>query len=35
MTCPVIDACRDYADEINAEAGVWGGVDRSEQWGTP
>lgn len=28
MACPVRDACRDYADEIKASAGVWAGRDR-------
>lgn len=26
--CPVIRECRDYADEIDADYGVWGGVLR-------
>lgn len=30
-TCPIMAECRDWADEINAEFGIWGGTTESER----
>ena len=30
-TCPVVDACRDYALSIREPHGIWGGLNESER----
>ena len=32
-TCPLIDACRQAADDIGADNGVWAGTDRDPKHG--